>query len=290
MAFSLTGKQQEELEELSSKVADLLMSYHSSLADNDNRGKRVAKFKAELIKKIITNPRGHKMDIVPGPLTYIEDLFGTRASTHSMESERFIDAYSSAKAISNWGRDIRWRCYTVCWAAEHAMNIEGDFIEFGVDRGGLSTAVISYTNFEKTDKNFFLVDTYQGLVEDYISEKEQELNIVADGRYPDCWDEVSNRFSKYDNVKPIRGAVPDVLPEIENLDKVSYCSIDMNCAAPEVAALEYVWPKLSNGGLIIFDDYGFPKHQVQRDSLDEIASGFGRSIYTLPTGQGLLVK
>jgi hypothetical protein len=110
-----------------------------------------------------------------------------------------------------------------------------------------------------------------------------------DGRYENCWDEVKGRFANEPNVELVRGAVPDALQSVK-ATCVSYCSIDMNCAAPEVDALEFVWPILSDGGLIVFDDYGFPKHEVQRVQLDGAAKSLGCSILTLPTGQGLLVK
>ena len=64
----------------------------------------------------------------------------------------------------------------------------------------------------------------------------------------------------------------------------------MNHSAPERAALEFFWPKMVSGGLIILDDYAFPDRDTQQRSADEFADIVGTKILTLPTGQGLLIK
>jgi hypothetical protein len=83
--------------------------------------------------------------------------------------------------------------------------------------------------------------------------------------------------------------VPDTLPRV-TADKVAFLSLDMNCAAPEVAAAEYFWPKLVPGGIILLDDYGFTAHAEQRHAFDEFASRKGVPLLPLPTGQGVIFK
>ena len=64
----------------------------------------------------------------------------------------------------------------------------------------------------------------------------------------------------------------------------------MNCVQPEVAAMEYFWPKLVAGGVVILDDYGFSGHEAQKRAADQFAASVGARILSLPTGQGLLIK
>jgi hypothetical protein len=65
----------------------------------------------------------------------------------------------------SWGRhDVEWRAYVCGWAAWSVRNKEGDFVECGINRGGLSRAVVHCVNFERLNKQFWLLDTYQGLV------------------------------------------------------------------------------------------------------------------------------
>jgi hypothetical protein len=58
-------------------------------------------------------------------------------------------------------------------AAWSVREKEGDFVECGVNRGGLSRAVIHYVDFEKLNKRFWLLDTYEGLVDSLISQDER---------------------------------------------------------------------------------------------------------------------
>jgi hypothetical protein len=64
----------------------------------------------------------------------------------------------------------------------------------------------------------------------------------------------------------------------------------MNCAAPEKAALEFFYPKLVSGGVVVFDDYGHRGHDLQKQLADSVAARYGNTILTLPTGQGFLIK
>jgi len=64
----------------------------------------------------------------------------------------------------------------------------------------------------------------------------------------------------------------------------------MNASYPEKVAVEFIFPKLKDDGVIIFDDYGYAGHEEQRIVLDSSAKKMGRVITCLPTGQGILVK
>lgn len=62
---------------------------------------------------------------------------------------------------------------------ERVRNKEGDFVECGVNRGGLSRAVMHYVDFERLDKQFWLLDTFEGPV-DRLIRKTNEVEAF-------CW-------------------------------------------------------------------------------------------------------
>jgi hypothetical protein len=97
------------------------------------------------------------------------------------------------------------------------------------------------------------------------------------------------RFGRFPFVNIVPGAVPDTLDSAK-VDKVALLSLDMNCAAPEVAAARHFWPKMSPGGMIVLDDYGFTVHVEQRRAFDSFAAEQGVPLLALPTGQGLILK
>jgi O-methyltransferase len=187
--------------------------------------------------------------------------------------------------------DMPWRVYMACWAARHAVNLPGDLIECGVHTGGLSLAVCKYIDFNSTGKSFYLFDTFIGIPEEQMSEEERPFRMDENEAYyrQGSYEIARRNFGQYPSAHLIRGRVPDSLESVR-IDAVSYLSLDMNIAAPEVAALEFFWPKLSVGAIVLLDDYGWTHYRPQKVALDRFAAERRTEIATLPTGQGLLIK
>lgn len=203
---------------------------------------------------------------------------------------KFAKAYQKAKETGSWGdSDIKWRAFVVCWAAEHAMHIEGDFVECGVNRGGLAMAVIEFTNFSRqTDRKFFLLDTYNGLVDSLLSaEERKDPKKRGGGGYEECYEQVCRTFAPISNAIIVRGPVPQTLSQVTS-SRVAYLSIDMNCEVPEIAAAEFFWGKMPTGGVIVLDDYGWDAHYQQKLAFDRFAKERSVRVLCLPTGQGLI--
>ena len=218
--------------------------------------------------------------------TYCEDGLLTIHNCDFTRDPQFQNAYQHALDQQANTR-IRWRAHITQWAGFHARHLAGDYVECGVNRAFLSTSVMSYTDFfSMPDRRFYLFDTYSGLVEDLVSEADK---AAYKNKYEDCYEFVKKSFKDKPNVIIVRGVVPDSLHTVE-INKVAYLSIDMNCVQPEVKALEYFWPKLSSGAIVILDDYGFSGHEAQKEGADNFAVTAGVRILTLPTGQGLIVK
>lgn len=100
---------------------------------------------------------------------------------------------------------------------------------------------------------------------------------------------VRSNYSQWPRVSFIQGTIPTVFSLLE-LERIAFVHIDLNCAAPEAAALEYCWPQLSKGGLVLLDDYAYSGCSQQGDMLDKMAHRLKAEILTLPTGQSLLLK
>lgn len=232
-------------------------------------------------------------------------IYDEKYINHDFVKEpRFVRAYNQGyKTLQYLGErgnnfiyDL-WRVYTICWAANHASKLAGDFVECGVNTGFLARAVIEYIDFSsKKDKTFYLIDTFQGVPDYQFTETERKLKLDIQSRNwygIDIYEQVKKTFQEFSNVSVIKGEVPSVLTQIPT-KAVCYLSIDMNCAYPEVAAIDYFYDKIVPAGIVIFDDYGFSAnnqgHITQKRALDEWASKKGLQILSLPTGQGMLIK
>ncbi len=203
-----------------------------------------------------------------------------------VRDRRFVAAYGEALRHGP-GADIRWRAHVLQWAGAHAAHLDGDFVECGVNRGLLSRAVMAYLDFAQlAPKRFYLIDTFCGLVADQITRAD---TAAYWNEYHECFDDVVKLFADVGNAVVIRGVVPDILPTL-TIQRVAYLSIDMNCAYPERAALEFFWPKMVPGALVVLDDYGFAGHEAQKQAADDFALSVRVQVLSLPTGQGLILK
>ena len=225
----------------------------------------------------------------PTAFTYNQDGLTTTHNCDFVFEPRFEKAYSAGRATGSWGgSEIHWRAHVACWAAQKGMRLEGDFVECGVNRGGLARTVIECTSLHHSGKKFFLLDTYNGLVEKYLT-PEEIASGFRPGGYEDCYEAVVQTFSEYPNAIVIKGAVPETLSQVD-AQKIAYLSIDMNCAEPEIAAANHFWDRLTSGAVILLDDYGWYGHIQQKLAFDQFAAEHGVEVLSLPTGQGMLIK
>lgn len=207
-----------------------------------------------------------------------------------MRDPRFVAAYKRALQATIVDHHYYWRVHVALWCTSVALTLEGDFVECGVWKGLLSTAIASYFDWNKVGRKFYLFDTFRGVDEKQLSE--EEINNIPHFRIgygEDIYDHVVKNFSEFKDVRVVRGSVPETLTTV-NIDKVSYLSIDMNNAAPEIAAANYFWDKLSPGAPILLDDYGFVRYEAQKKAFDSFAAERGVQILALPTGQALMIK
>jgi hypothetical protein len=221
---------------------------------------------------------------------YNEDGLITYHLCPFMDDPLFVEAYNLGKETGSWPNvDISWRAYVACWVANKVKDLEGDFVECGVNLGGLSRTIIHYLDFKHLDKKFYLLDTFRGIPEEFILEEERKYG-VGKKSYGECYERVKEIFKGFENVVLIRGKVPHTLPLVE-AEKVAYLSLDLNVIVPEIAAAEFFWDKMVSGGVMLLDDYAYStKYIVSSRLYDEFAEKRNVKVLALPTGQGLIFK
>lgn len=219
-----------------------------------------------------------------------DNLIALQRTAGFLQDERFKNAFLP-NALTAQERSIAWRLHTLTWAAEQCLDIPGDFVECGVYHGFSMAVVAAYVGFENTDKSMFLYDTFEGIPEEFNSEKrsnvpyDRETEADKDAIYK----KALARFEKYPNITLVRGTVPHTFEETCP-EQVAFLHLDMNSSKSEIAALDILYERMSPGGLIVFDDYGWSGYMQQKVAEDAYIKERGGSILELPTGQGLLIK
>ena len=144
-------------------------------------------------------------------------------------------------------------------------DIPGDLIECGVWRGGaciLMRAVLAV--YGDDERCVWLADSFEGVPppdpENYSADKDLRLDLAADVlAIPES--AVRNNFKRYglldDRVRLLPGWFKDTLPDAP-IDRIALLRLDGDLYESTVQALDALYPKLSDGGFCIIDDY----HQI----------------------------
>jgi len=156
--------------------------------------------------------------------------------------------------------------------------IEGDIAEVGVAEGG-SAAIICEA---KREKIVHLFDTFEGLPE--LGEEDRASSFIK-GQYFAEFFKVKKFFDAYPNVYVYKGEFPENGNVIQDR-KFSFVHLDVDLYKATRKSLEFFWPKMSIGGVIISHDYqtepGIKK--AFEDSLPEI------KVLTPGKSQGIIIK
>jgi len=227
---------------------------------------------------------------------YDQDMLISKHNHEFMNDASFQRAY--ARGVRAAGTDFQWhwRVHVGLWAASCANQLPGDFVECGVGKGFHSSAVMTALDWDMTGRTYYLLDTFSGIDARYVTPTELAEGVLEKNRhateiglYPTGPDAVIENFSEWKNVRIIAGPVPDTLPQI-HAKQIAYMHIDMNCAPPEIAAISYLWERLTPGALVLLDDYAYVGYRQQKLAMDEFAATRGVKVLSLPTGQGLIIK
>ena len=160
-------------------------------------------------------------------------------------------------------------------------DVEGDFVECGVWRGGnliLFQKMIEKLNFN--NRKIFAYDTFSGMsqpskedsnINNESAEKilnslkkkkvDPEKNIIfAKCNLEDVKKNFEMNTENNDNLICIKGEVEKTLKIVENLPtKISLLRLDTDWYESTKIELEVLFPLLSKNGILIIDDYGYWK-------------------------------
>ena len=223
------------------------------------------------------------------PEIYAADMLITLSRNQSFKIDtKFTDSFMSF-AETEQEHSLIWRLHTLAWAAGHAMNIEGDFVECGVLKGFCSKVICKYLDFGNSEKQFYLYDTFSGLPEETSTQQEREGWDYTDLDTEELLQEVHEAFSGYENVNIIPGMVPQTF-ETAVPDEISFLHIDMNSEQAEIQALEHLFDRVTTGGIIVLDDFGWIANRNQMISELKFMAEREHMVLELPTGQGMVIK
>ena len=167
----------------------------------------------------------------------------TWLTEEALRKERTRPAWTPAiKSVARLavGKTFTSSGVSICSAGLLAMPVTWRVISSSVvSSASSSLAICNYIDFNRTGKSFYLFDTFCGIPVEQMLPTERPARVSENGTmYEECYETAKRNFAPYPRAQLIRGRVPDTLNQVP-IGKVCYLSLDMNIAAPEVAAIEY---------------------------------------------------
>lgn len=196
----------------------------------------------------------------------------------------FVRYYALAAPHTLVSRD---RCYQLYTLLRHALAVPGDVWECGVFRGGTAAmlAAILGDNDPSGARRLHLFDTFAGM-----PETDEARDVHAAGDFADTsLDAVRRVVGRDETVEFHAGYIPQTFAGLEDA-RLAFVHIDVDIYRSVIDATAFTYPRLSSGGIMVFDDYGFPSCPGARLAVDEFAAEAGVVPLVLPTGQAVIIK
>lgn len=197
----------------------------------------------------------------------------------------FVAAYRQVR--KNTLVDI-WRCYELWSLLGEIADVPGAIIEVGVWRGGSGCLMAQRAQELGFTEPVYLCDTWKGVVKTGAVD-----TYYRDGKHDDTSKAIVDDLVAamgLTNVRTLQGIFPDDTADQVTDDTFRLCHIDVDVYQSAADVLDWVWPKLSTNGVVVFDDYGFPACPGIRQFVDEQKGLDDRLVIHNLNGHGIIVK
>ncbi|NGO43931.1 TylF/MycF/NovP-related O-methyltransferase [Streptomyces ureilyticus] len=204
------------------------------------------------------------------------------------------------RAVSPYTMTSPERLNALILATRHVSrhSIAGDIVECGVWRGGsMQAAARTLLGLHDTERHLYLFDTFEGMPaptdKDLRRDGEPAADLLArQDRSRPIWavatlEDVKEGFDGIpypgDRVHFVQGLVEDTIPA-EAPERISILRLDTDWYASTRHELEYLYPRLVSGGVLLIDDYGW--WQGSKAAVDEFLEKTGARLLLLRMDEG----
>jgi O-methyltransferase len=157
-------------------------------------------------------------------------------------------------------------------------SLDGAMAELGVYQGSSAQIICE----AKGDCPLYLFDTFAGLPEP----DEDEADSLTQGQYPAKIPAVRRLLRSYSNVRIHPGMFPQSAHGIEDV-RFNFVHLDADLYASILAGLEFFYPRMVPGGIIIVHDYSTINGVARATA--EFFSDRSEGVIELPTTQAMIV-
>jgi O-methyltransferase len=216
------------------------------------------------------------------------------------QNDEDIKLYNAGMLISKSPPDYskKMRLYSLIQIIKYVLNNNKiyDFVECGCWKGHSSFIIAQSIKNSKKKINFHIFDSFEGLSK--ITKKDKDLFFENNK----IKNNIENQFSSSENfiknivlkkfkfVKIYKGWIPSRFFILKK-KKFSFVHIDVDLYEPTFQSLEFFFPKLTKGGVIICDDYNNERFEGAKNAWDNYFKNKKYSfLYKIPFGGCYIIK
>ena len=197
----------------------------------------------------------------------------TAWNTGDSEIRDFEDVYALCRPYTMTSKE---RMFALFSAVRHVVSakIPGDIVECGVWRGGSSMlAAETLARTAERDRRVCLFDTFEGMPEPTTEDVDMlgrtaQVALHVTGKsdfremcYASLEDVTANMYRTnypHGQITFTKGKVEDTIPQGAP-ERIAILRLDTDWYASTYHELVHLYPRLSPGGVLIIDDYGYWK-------------------------------
>jgi len=195
---------------------------------------------------------------------------------HDADFNAYLSRFDELRLFNT---ERRWNMWQLMRLTE---GVPGDTAECGSFQGAGSYLVC---NANAGRRHHHIFDSFEGLSEP----KNVDGTYWKRGGLACAEDIVARNLSEFTAYTLYKGWIPTRFAEVADR-KFSFVHIDVDLYQPTLDSLEFFYPRMSDGGLIVCDDYGFSVCPGATRAVDEFLAGRHEQMISAPCGGGFLIK
>lgn len=202
---------------------------------------------------------------------------------------RTDEAFQAAlQAIQGHTLVDHYRCWSLWQMLAQLRDVPGDILEVGVWRGGTGCLLALAARRAGIAADLVLADTFTG-----VAKAGEGDNAYRGGEHADTAPDIVRRLFVHQELPPpflLEGVFPDRTGDAAADRRFRFCHIDVDARLSAEGAFEWVWPRLSAGGVVVFDDYGFHRCEGVTRYVDGLRGSPGMVVIHNLNGQAVVLK
>ena len=129
------------------------------------------------------------------------------------------------------------------------------------------------------ERTHFIFDSFEGTSEPSA----EDGRYWSEGDLSAGLDTVRDNLSEFDNVSFHKGWIPERFPDVEDR-RFSFLHIDVDLYEPTRDSVAFFYPRMSDGGIILCDDYGSTFCSGATKAIDEYLADKPEKMISLSGG------